>query len=76
MMIVKLRTEWNGWPHNSCQRMNKAAWPYWYLCEGLQCLHTGDWKILAYIPPVRNIRLFSEAFPLFTSYPDAIILQT
>lgn len=26
MMIVKLRTEWKGWPHNSCQRINKAAW--------------------------------------------------
>lgn len=26
MMIVKLRTEMNGWPHNSCQRKNKAAW--------------------------------------------------
>lgn len=26
MTIVKLRTEMNGWPHNSCQRINKAAW--------------------------------------------------
>lgn len=33
-------------------------------------------KILAQRPPVSNISLFSELFPLFTSSPDAIILQT